>query len=100
MASLTPCAQIIVGVVFRRVVEMGDGENHLAPGYRMRLAVLSSAIWVKRGAFATIAGSLKSNTLTDRRPLFRIPGSRGITETESCWRQKAAVTVGLLFMRL
>lgn len=73
VATLAPATQVVGGAVRRVVIQVGDGQDDLAVGDRVRFAVPGAAFGIGRTALAAIPGSL-ANRGADRFPVFRIAG--------------------------
>ena len=69
MTLLAEGGQVVVGVVGRVVVEVGDGEDDLAAGVGVGLVVLGAA------PFAAVAGALEAGAARDLGPVGRVEGA-------------------------
>ena len=71
MAPLAPCFQVIARTVFRMVIKVSHRQNNARSGFRMRLSILSAAIWICWRTFAAIACGF-TDAQADGLPVFRV----------------------------
>ena len=71
VAPLAPAFEIVGGAVLRDMVKVCDGEDDFAARDRMRFAVSSTAIGIRRTAFAAVPRPL-TNRAADTFPVAGI----------------------------